>query len=70
MTLELVRTDEGARRGFLRKRRLADFIEKITTMLDIRPRLPSKLAQEFSGGNQQKLVLARAFSRPRKIYIF
>src|SRR5580704_3907784 len=70
MTLELVRTDEGARWGFLRKRRLADFIEKIATMLDIRPRLPSKLAQEFSGGNQQKLVLARAFSRPRKIYIF
>jgi ribose transport system ATP-binding protein len=70
MTLELVRTNEGARRGFLRKRRLAEFVEKITSTLDIRPRRPTKPAQEFSGGNQQKLVLARAFSRPRKIYIF
>ena len=28
-----------------------------------------KPAQEFSGGNQQKLVLGRALSRPRKIFV-
>jgi ribose transport system ATP-binding protein len=38
-------------------------------MLDIRPRDGAKPAQEFSGGNQQKLVLGRALSRSRKIFI-
>jgi len=70
MTFELIRTSEGAALGFLRKSYLRAFVDKAAAVLDLRPRDPAKLAQEFSGGNQQKLVLARAISRPRRAYIF
>lgn len=70
ITLELIATEDGARLGFLRKRRLAAFVARIIAALDVRPRDGAKPAQDFSGGNQQKLVLARALSRPRRAYVF
>jgi ABC-type sugar transport system ATPase subunit len=70
MTFELIQSDEGARFGFLRQGMLSAFVKRATEALDLRPREPNKLAHKFSGGNQQKLVLARAISRPRKVYIF
>ena len=38
--------------------------------LKIQPAQPNKPVQELSGGNQQKVVLGRALSRDRKVYIF
>jgi ribose transport system ATP-binding protein len=69
MTLERIRSAEGAAFGFLKLRSLADFVQSMIAMLDIRPRDGAKPAQDFSGGNQQKLVLGRALSRSRKIFI-
>jgi ABC-type Mn2+/Zn2+ transport system ATPase subunit len=42
---------------------------RLVLMPSMRPSDPEKPAQEFSGGNQQKLVLGRALSRARKIFI-
>ena len=43
--------------ALIQKRRFAIFA--------IEPRSPSRLASELSGGNQQKVVMARAFDRTR-----
>jgi len=70
MQLERIRGLAGSAFGFLRTRRLAAFVQSMMTTLDIRPRDARKAAQEFSGGNQQKLVLARALSAERKVFVF
>jgi ABC-type sugar transport system ATPase subunit len=69
MTIERIRSGEGAAWGFLKTGSLSNFVRSMISMLDIRPPDPEKPAQDFSGGNQQKLVLGRALSRPRKIFI-
>lgn len=46
-----------ANEALIQKRRFAIFA--------IEPRSPSRLASELSGGNQQKVVMARAFDRTR-----
>jgi ribose transport system ATP-binding protein len=69
MTIERIRSGEGAAWGFLKVGNLSSFVRSMIAMLDIRPPDPDKPAQEFSGGNQQKLVLGRALSRPRKVFV-
>jgi ribose transport system ATP-binding protein len=69
VTIERIRTGDGAAWGFLKTHSLASFVRSMISLLDIRPADAGKPAQDFSGGNQQKLVLARALSRPRKIFI-
>jgi ribose transport system ATP-binding protein len=69
MTIERIRSNDGAFLGFLRTGSLSRFVQSMISLLDIRPSDPEKPAQEFSGGNQQKLVLGRALSRSRKIFI-
>ncbi|WP_054022490.1 ABC transporter ATP-binding protein [Piscinibacter sakaiensis] len=46
-------------RGFLRQRRMRDACSEMMDLYDVRPRDPSLRSSKFSGGNQQKLVLAR-----------
>lgn len=43
---------------------------KVLTKLSLRPFYPEALPTTFSGGNQQKIVLARGFMRPYAIHIF
>jgi simple sugar transport system ATP-binding protein len=45
--------------------RVAAFAKEQVDKLDIRPRDPSVIAATLSGGNQQKIVVARELSRPR-----
>ena len=70
ISMEMIRTRTGAMGGFLRKGNLRRDVERLIEVLDVRPRSSTKPAQQFSGGNQQKLVLARALSRPRQVYVF
>lgn len=70
ISLEMIRTPAGATHGFLHKRRLTTEVDRLMQALDVRPRSSATEAQRFSGGNQQKLVVARALSRPRQVYIF
>ena len=42
---------------------------KLMEQFDVRPRLPGLLSGNFSGGNQQKLVLAREMARKPKVLL-
>jgi ribose transport system ATP-binding protein len=45
-------------------------IEKPLTDLALRPMAPERRVSSFSGGNQQKVMLARGLMRPFDVYIF
>lgn len=47
-------------------RREVDVIAERLRAFDVRPADPNRIASELSGGNQQKLVVARALGRVRK----
>ena len=56
--------------GLMRDTRLREMVDAISDRLDIRPRNTRQIVSALSGGNQQKMVLGRAFTRDRSVYIF
>ena len=48
-----------SRKGVLRKKLKKNFLNTFFSKLDIRPNDPEKPARDFSGGNQQKAILAK-----------
>jgi ABC-type sugar transport system ATPase subunit len=56
--------------GFVKTSVLGRLVGDLMKRLKIQPAQPNKPVQELSGGNQQKVVLGRALSRDRKVYIF
>jgi ribose transport system ATP-binding protein len=58
------------RGGLVRDTRLRETVDAIADRLDIRPRDIRQIVSALSGGNQQKVVLGRAFTRDRSVYIF
>jgi galactofuranose transport system ATP-binding protein len=61
-----------ARRGFARplsKKAKEDLVGRYTEALDIRPRDPSALVKNLSGGNQQKVLLARWLITEPQLFI-
>lgn len=62
-----------ARRGFARplpKKTSADLVARYVDALDIRPRDPDALVKNLSGGNQQKVLLARwLITEPRLLIL-
>lgn len=63
-------TDEFSRRGMLRRSREKKAIRKILETLRLRPLEPRRPAGTLSGGNKQKVVLARALTRPIQVFLF
>ncbi len=58
------------RRGWMRQRRMRDDCAAMMERYDVRPREPLLITSKFSGGNQQKLVLAReAAHEPRVLLV-
>jgi ribose transport system ATP-binding protein len=55
--------------GFLARKSIRRFASELATQLDIRPSTVTIAIDALSGGNQQKVVLARALSRPRSLYL-
>ena len=70
IVLEVLAQGEFAKAGFVRATPLGALVDDLMRRLNILPHQPQKKVQELSGGNQQKVVLGRALSRPRQIYIF
>ena len=56
-------------RGFLDRAAIIDDAKRKMTGFDVRPSDPNLRAANFSGGNQQKLVLAREFDRDPRLLI-
>ncbi|MCX7920051.1 MAG: ABC transporter ATP-binding protein [bacterium] len=55
--------------GFLRLKNIEDNAQKLMRTYDIRPTNPYFLVRNLSGGNQQKVVIARELSRLPKLLI-
>ncbi|GFN23262.1 ribose import ATP-binding protein RbsA [Thermanaeromonas sp. C210] len=55
--------------GLLNTERERHVVEEYMEALDIRPRLPHMLAMQLSGGNQQKVVLAKWLATRPKVLI-
>jgi len=56
--------------GLVRDSAVRATAEKLADHLDIRPRNIEQTVSALSGGNQQKVVLGRAFTRERCVYVF
>ncbi len=70
MVLEVLGQPEFTRGGWVRTGVLAALVKDLLSRLKVQPAEPDRNVQELSGGNQQKVVLGRALSRARKVYIF
>jgi len=57
------REDDVSERGILRRKDIADRAAQYFESQDVRPRNPSLPIGSFSGGNQQKIVIAREIAR-------
>jgi len=55
--------DQISKRGLINSRMRAQFVDKFFNLLSVRPAIPNRLALNFSGGNQQKLIIAKWLAR-------
>ena len=62
--------DDLSRLGFIRGRRESDALARYIKDIDIRPPYPEHLAKNLSGGNQQKVVLAKWLQRNCEVVLF
>ena len=65
----LPNADLISRHGHIRKKQQIGLAEEFFNKLDIRPNLPEREAMNFSGGNQQKIVVAKWLAAKPKIII-
>lgn len=70
MTMGSHRSARITRKGFLRGQKELELAHGIAQELDLRPMELDRTSAKFSGGNQQKAVLARGRLRPAKIHLF
>ncbi len=62
-------TSAFSRRGVLKRRQIASSAEQLIRDFDIRPANPTLPVGTLSGGNKQKVVIARAFARRPKVIL-
>ena len=56
--------------GFLHRSKLREVVDSIIQKVGVKTPTPKQLVKNLSGGNQQKVVLAKWFTRDCDIYIF
>ena len=56
--------------GLLRLREEARRVQSVLQRLSVRPLAPEQLVVQFSGGNRQKIMLARGLIRDIRVYLF
>jgi len=69
LVLDLYRSPEFSRAGALNKAAIRQNAEKRIAEFDVRTQSVEATASMLSGGNQQKVVLAREMSRPLRLFI-
>lgn len=70
MTLSALDEPMVSKRGWLRLRRERKYTDELAGRVELHPMTPDSPVQNFSGGNQQKVMLARSLTRPAKVYAF
>jgi ribose transport system ATP-binding protein len=68
--ISLAILDRFSKSGFIRSNALRGIVDDIVHKIDIKTPSNKQLVKNLSGGNQQKVVLAKWFSRDCDIYIF
>lgn len=69
LTLELTRKRDYAHFGLLAISKLKQVTDDFLQRLEVRPRDPHTEVSLLSGGNQQKVVLARALTQKRDLFV-
>jgi general nucleoside transport system ATP-binding protein len=69
LALSEVRVGSYSRMGILSRRRIQRDAQRLLEEYDVRPPNPKLRASSLSGGNQQKLVMARELSRDPRVLI-
>ncbi len=69
MVLEVYNTPRFSRRCILQKEAIKDYAKKLIQAFDVRPTDENKPARDLSGGNQQKVILAREIDASPKVLI-
>lgn len=67
--ITLPNREELSRWGFQLRQRIADFAQKLADTVGLRPADTAREAGEYSGGNQQKIVLAKWLGRRPKLIV-
>lgn len=70
MTLAALDLKPLADGPFLNRFREASEAKRLATKLELHPLRPERAVEAFSGGNQQKVLLARSLTRPFSLYVF
>ncbi|MCI8597641.1 MAG: sugar ABC transporter ATP-binding protein [Lachnospiraceae bacterium] len=55
--------------GFLNRKKLMSMTGDMMEQMDVRPRVPERKVREFSGGNQQKIVIGKWLSSNPKLLL-
>ena len=61
--------DQISKNGLVNSKMRSEFIDKYFNMLMVKPALPGRLAVNFSGGNQQKIIIAKWLARNPHILV-
>lgn len=61
--------DQISKSGLINSKMRSEFVNKFFNLLSVRPPLPNRLAVHFSGGNQQKLIIAKWLARNPHILV-
>jgi ribose transport system ATP-binding protein len=70
MTLAALDHTEFSSRAWLSPSRERRFTTALARKVELSPMAPERAVQGFSGGNQQKVMLARSLTRSAKLYAF
>jgi ribose transport system ATP-binding protein len=70
MTLPALSRPPLARRGFLDRTAERKLATALAARLNLQPPRIDRAVDHFSGGNQQKVLLAKSLSRPVDIFVF
>ncbi|MEG1513674.1 MAG: sugar ABC transporter ATP-binding protein [Clostridia bacterium] len=55
--------------GIVNRKRIRRLTEEMVSQMDVRPRIPSRKVREFSGGNQQKIVIGKWLATHPKVLL-